>query len=149
MNINGNYLFRAFNSSGIDDQFKISANGITRYAVGKDAISNAFFPVPPLKEQIQIATYLDKKTKTIDTLISKQQTLIELLKEKRQALVDKAINESDIKEVRLDRVITQIYRPMHRDKNKIYTTLGLYNRGRGLFHRDPKEEEELGQSDFY
>jgi len=92
-NFNGNYLFRAFNSNGIHDQFKISANGITRYAVGKDAISNAFFPVPKQKEQKQISIYLDQKTQKIDTLIKKQQTLIKLLKEKRQALISHAVTK--------------------------------------------------------
>ncbi|MCH9741072.1 MAG: restriction endonuclease subunit S [Epsilonproteobacteria bacterium] len=92
-NFNGNYFFRAFNSSGIHDQFKISANGITRYAVGKDGISNAFFPVPSKEEQTQISNYLTQETKKIDTLIKKQQTLIELLKKKRQALISHAVTK--------------------------------------------------------
>jgi len=104
---------------------------------------------PPYKEQILISQYIKEKTQKIDTLIEKQQTLIKLLKEKRQALVDKALNESDIKHIALKQLIERIYRPVYRDKNETYTTLGLYNRGRGLFHRDPKEEEELGESDFY
>jgi len=48
---------------------------------------------PPPKEQTQIANYLDQKTKKIDTLIEKQQILIELLKEKRQALISHVVTK--------------------------------------------------------
>lgn len=41
--------------------------------------------VPPLPEQQKIANFLDHETAKIDTLIDKQQRLIALLKEKRQA----------------------------------------------------------------
>ena len=47
--------------------------------------------VPPLPEQQTIANYLDKATVKIDTLIEKQTRLIELLKEKRQAVISTAV----------------------------------------------------------
>ncbi|MCK5894432.1 MAG: hypothetical protein KAG53_08535, partial [Endozoicomonadaceae bacterium] len=46
---------------------------------------------PPLQEQQAIANYLDSATGKIDTLIEKQQKLIELLKEKRTALISAAV----------------------------------------------------------
>jgi len=49
------------------------------------------FPIPPKMEQDLIANYLDNATNKIDTLITKQKRLIELLKEKRQALISKAV----------------------------------------------------------
>lgn len=49
------------------------------------------FAVPPLQEQQTIANYLDKATAKIDTLIEKQTRLIELLKEKRQAVISTAV----------------------------------------------------------
>jgi len=88
---NGRYLFRAFNSEGIHDQFKVAANGITRYGIGVYGIDNSFFPTPPMEEQQSIANYLDKATTKIDTLIEKQTKLIELLKEKRQAVISTAV----------------------------------------------------------
>ena len=88
---NGRYLFRAFNSDGIHDQFKVAANGITRYGLGVYGIDNAWFPLPPLQEQQTIANYLDKATTKIDTLIEKQTRLIELLKEKRQAVISATV----------------------------------------------------------
>ncbi len=51
------------------------------------------FPVPPVPEQIEIAAHLDRETAKIDTLISKQERLIELLQEKRQALISHAVTK--------------------------------------------------------
>lgn len=48
---------------------------------------------PPLDEQAQIANFLDFETAQIDTLIEKQQTLIRLLKEKRQAVISHAVTK--------------------------------------------------------
>lgn len=50
-------------------------------------------PMPKLKEQTQIAAFLDHETAKIDTLIDKQQQLIELLKEKRQAVISHAVTK--------------------------------------------------------
>lgn len=49
--------------------------------------------VPTIQEQTQIARYLDYKTGIIDQLISKKQKLIELLKEKRQAIINEAVTK--------------------------------------------------------
>ena len=49
--------------------------------------------VPALEEQIQIANFLDYETAKIDTLIAKQEKLIELLKEKRQAVISHAVTK--------------------------------------------------------
>lgn len=55
----------------------------------------ACFPVllPPSDEQIQIAAFLDRETAKIDRLIAKQEALIELLKEKRQAVISHAVTK--------------------------------------------------------
>jgi len=50
-------------------------------------------PVPPWKEQKTIAHFLDHETAKIDTLIHEQKRLIELLKEKRQAVISHAVTK--------------------------------------------------------
>jgi len=50
-------------------------------------------PYPPFKEQQKIANFLDHETAKIDTLIEKQQLLIKLLKEKRQAVISHAVTK--------------------------------------------------------
>lgn len=49
--------------------------------------------LPPKKEQQKIANYLDEKTSKVDKLIEKNNKLIELLKEKRQAVITKAVTK--------------------------------------------------------
>ncbi|QIL84490.1 restriction endonuclease subunit S [Vibrio sp. HDW18] len=49
--------------------------------------------VPPLEEQQKIASFLDHETAKIDILIAKQEKLIELLKEKRQAVISHAVTK--------------------------------------------------------
>ncbi|CAN2041267.1 type I restriction enzyme, S subunit [Candidatus Magnetomoraceae bacterium gMMP-15] len=53
------------------------------------------FPIliPSYDEQTQIANFLDHETAKIDTLIEKQQQLIKLLKEKRQAVISHAVTK--------------------------------------------------------
>ena len=53
--------------------------------------TSAQLPCPPLLEQIQIACFLERETACIDVLIAEQQRLIELLKEKRQAVISHAV----------------------------------------------------------
>jgi type I restriction enzyme S subunit len=48
---------------------------------------------PPLREQERIATFLDHETAKIDALIAEQQRLIELLQEKRQAVISHAVTK--------------------------------------------------------
>ena len=49
--------------------------------------------LPTVDEQEKIANFLDHETAKIDTLIEKQQRLIKLLKEKRQAVISHAVTK--------------------------------------------------------
>ncbi len=49
--------------------------------------------LPPKNEQKAIAAFLDHETAKIDALIEKQQRLVELLKEKRQAVISHAVTK--------------------------------------------------------
>jgi len=69
----------------------IGAGGLKR--VPSDVINNFKVAVPKLTEQVQIARFLDHETARIDTLIEEQQRLIELLKEKRQAVISHAVTK--------------------------------------------------------
>ncbi|WFP49396.1 restriction endonuclease subunit S [Methylomonas sp. EFPC3] len=54
-------------------------------------INPAEFPCPPLDEQTAIADFLDRETGRIDTLVAKKRKLVELLKEKRSALISRTV----------------------------------------------------------
>ena len=56
-------------------------------------MGNMFLAMPPKHEQEMIANFLDHETAKIDTLIEEQQSLIRLLKEKRQAVISHAVTK--------------------------------------------------------
>lgn len=56
-------------------------------------IGDYWIPLPPLAEQIAITTFLDSEATKIDDLIAEQRRLMELLKEKRQAIISHAVTQ--------------------------------------------------------
>jgi len=64
-----------------------------RKVVRGETFGNIKMPAPRLAEQEVIANFLDHETAKIDTLIEKQQQLIKLLKEKRQAVISHAVTK--------------------------------------------------------
>lgn len=59
--------------------------------VSAEKYNNFFLCIPPKQEQERIIAYLDKETTKIDTLIDKQEQLIALLREKREAIISHAV----------------------------------------------------------
>ena len=89
----GAFLSRVFSAIGPRNQYEIAANGITRFGLTGDSIREGVFPVPPLSEQRAIAAFLDRETARIDALVSRKERLIELLQEKRTALITRAVTK--------------------------------------------------------
>ena len=54
-------------------------------------LNNIALASPPLQEQQQIADYLDQQTVKIDNLINKAKSMVELLKEHKQSLINNVI----------------------------------------------------------
>ncbi|NMY29299.1 restriction endonuclease subunit S [Pseudomonas sp. WS 5021] len=61
--------------------------------LNQELISSVRFSAPVRAEQTQIARFLNYETARIDALIEEQQRLIELLKEKRQAVISHAVTK--------------------------------------------------------
>lgn len=55
--------------------------------------SNVTLALPPVSEQINIVLFLDRETAKIDALVAEQRRLMELLKEKRQAVISHAVTK--------------------------------------------------------
>lgn len=75
--------------------FKTHSAGImdSRLRLYPESFGRLFTAIPPACEQTQIARFLDHETARIDALIEEQQRLIELLKEKRQAVISHAVTK--------------------------------------------------------
>lgn len=91
--LDGAFLAWLCRSDPLNDQFKTSANGVTRFGLGQYPMKNAFIALPPLETQRRIARFLDEKTARIDALIEKKRMLLDLLAEKRQALITRAVTK--------------------------------------------------------
>jgi type I restriction enzyme S subunit len=75
--------FKTFSSGVIDSRLRLYPEVFGRLTA----------VVPSIIEQSQIARFLDHETAKIDTLIHEQKRLIELLKEKRQAVISHAVTK--------------------------------------------------------
>jgi type I restriction enzyme S subunit len=62
-------------------------------------------PMPPVRYQRAVCDYLDRETARIDTLIEEQQRLIEMLRERRQAVIDALFSTLGEPSVQLRRYI--------------------------------------------
>lgn len=78
------------------------AKGFTRINLQMGKIENLAVIIPnSLKEQTQIANYLDYKTGLIDSIIAQKETLIKKLKEQRQAIINEAVTKGLNPDVKL------------------------------------------------
>ena len=91
--LNGGFLAWLCRSDPLNDQFKLGANGVTRFGLGQYPMKNAFVGLPPLETQKRIAAFLDEKTARIDALIEKKRALLDRLAEKRQAIITQAVTK--------------------------------------------------------
>ncbi|MCP5276307.1 MAG: restriction endonuclease subunit S [Burkholderiales bacterium] len=66
-------------------------NATAQPALSLGAMNELIFLLPPKNEQKKILNFLDRETTKIDELIAEQQRLIELLKEKRQAVISHVV----------------------------------------------------------
>lgn len=67
--------------------------GATVESIEVEYLTNTSFPVPPLDEQDRIIGFLRGQTAEIDVLIAKKKRLIELLQEKRTAIISRAVTK--------------------------------------------------------
>jgi type I restriction enzyme S subunit len=72
------------------NQYSVSA---AQPGLSVEIISNLRIPVPLCSEQTAIAAFLDQETAKIDELVTEQKKLMELLKEKRQAVISHAVTK--------------------------------------------------------
>ena len=79
-------MLRAMNLN----QYSVSA---AQPGLSVDLVARLMTVVPPLPEQARIAAFLDRETAKIDGLVAEQNRLIDLLKEKRQAVISHAVTK--------------------------------------------------------
>jgi type I restriction enzyme S subunit len=89
-NFDRNFLYYFYLNLDADKRLKPLYTGL-RNTISKENFFSFKTFVPPLPEQTAIAAFLDSKTVLIDQAIDIKQKQIELLKERRQILIHKAV----------------------------------------------------------
>ncbi len=87
------YLVYQLSTSAYLSFIEVVARGGTRDRISRSMLGNVQLVVPPITEQSLIAAFLDRETARIDGLVVEQRKLIELLKEKRQAVISHAVTK--------------------------------------------------------
>ena len=87
------YLWYILNTGFYAKHISLAAVGGAQPNISDSELLRCGVPVPPLAEQVAIATFLDLETAKIDGLIAEQRRLMELLKEKRQAVISHAVTK--------------------------------------------------------
>lgn len=93
--IETSYAFRIFQNRTFQTYAQSFGNGILehRAAINWDILKAINVPIPPRNEQLLILTFLNSETAKIDALVDEQKRLIELLKEKRLAVISHAVTK--------------------------------------------------------
>ena len=119
----------------------------SRLRLYPDVFLTISFPVPPRDEQDQIVRFLDWKVSGINRLIAskrKQLTLVEEIV--RKQFLD--LSEHTSQSSRLKYFVTLTDDFIKIDSSQLYMKTGMYNRGRGIFRREPILGEDMGDSQF-
>jgi type I restriction enzyme S subunit len=85
------FLYWCMTSQPMLHQWAVLASGVTRVGIRSSDLQKAAIAMPPINEQRALADFLDRETAQIDTLIDEQRRLIEMLAERRSAVVRHAM----------------------------------------------------------
>ena len=89
--ITADYIRYSFISDVNKAHMYVRTPGITRFGLNQDTIKNILVLLPPMEERAKIVAELRNETQRIDGLVVKTKCSIELLKEKRSALITAAV----------------------------------------------------------
>jgi type I restriction enzyme S subunit len=91
--VDADFLYFALASDFGQDQIRLESRGAAQAGLPQEFVSKTMLPVPGFETQVRIAAFLDRKTAAVDALIAKKERQIELLQEKRQALITQAVTK--------------------------------------------------------
>ncbi|MFI5782702.1 hypothetical protein [Nocardia sp. NPDC051570] len=145
------YLDHLLRTEGYRSEYICRSTGIqsSRLRLYPDKFLSMPVICPPLNEQEAISGFLRMQDALVSKFIRNKKKQIELLKELRSVLTYEAMECKDTKWIRLARVASQVERPIGREDGVTYTPIGMFNRGRGIFHKQPAVGRDLGDSTFF
>lgn len=85
------FLAFVFDSTSFRNQIRKKVKGVKVYSITQSVLKETNIWIPPLPEQTKIAQFLDDKITKIDDAIAIKEQQINLLKERKQILIHKAV----------------------------------------------------------
>lgn len=146
---NSTYLDMLLREHQLVDVYHSLSTGIrpSRLRLYPDVFLTIEFPVPPRAEQDQIVRFLDWKVSEINKKRLLKKKSLELMRELISSTFEELIHESHEK-VRLKRVVSLDNAFIDIVEDNYYQKVGMYNRARGIFLRDPIKGSDMGDSMF-
>lgn len=90
---NADFLGYSLQSHTCIDEVVARSTGVSYPAITASELMKIPVPLAPPSEQRRIADFLDRETEKIDRLIDEKEKLIDLLKEKRKAVISHAVTQ--------------------------------------------------------
>jgi len=91
--VTARFLFWALRSEPSRQAWDSYCSGATFRALTLEILERCAIACPPIPEQHAVAAFLDRETAKVDALVAKKERLIELLQEKRTALITRAVTK--------------------------------------------------------
>lgn len=91
--LNSRFLAYVLESEEFRNQIRSKVKGVKVYSITRGILGNSKVWFPDNELQSAIASYLDSETRRIDSLIGEKRNFINLLKEKRQALISHVVTK--------------------------------------------------------
>ena len=145
-NINARFIYYYYLALDNGKMLRPLYTGL-RKTININTFQSTKVPVPPREEQDQIVRFLDWKVSNINKLINIKQEQLRTVKE----LLDRLFRDTTskcskkVKIKYLFELDDDFFVP---DASESYAKAGMYNRGRGIFLREPCLGNELGDSQF-
>ena len=114
-----------------------------------EMFGNQRVPLPPPDEQAAIVRFLDWANGRLERTIRAKRKQLALVTERVLVETEQTLRTDGIVRKRLSTIVQVMSRPIERRGDKLYTRIGLYNRGRGIFHKPAVLGTDLGDSEFF
>lgn len=143
------YCFWTNNFRGLLIRFSTSSANTN---INQESLSQLTLIIPKTEEQQKIASFLT----SVDSKISQLTEKYRLLKEYKKGVMQKIFSQQlrfkdedgkvfpEWEQDRLDTFIERVNNPVDVEKATEYREIGIRCHGKGLFHKDKKSGEELG-----
>lgn len=89
--VSSQYLSTVLRSGGVFEQFSLLSRGGTMDVINIGTLSEIDLALPPLEEQLKILLFITDQTRRFDNLVDQAFQGVELLQERRSALISAAV----------------------------------------------------------